>query len=144
MPHNRNSRHVKSRNAKMIKASPTKLLFSKFRRSRLGESRCLTTGLPNCRNAEMQNTFWLILWSQPLVTSTEDGGRSQCNQAQFWSFRDQYVKRKETLTTGILKCRNAKQRIKRKTLQTPSNGAGELEYDRRATVALHSVTTRNN
>jgi hypothetical protein len=54
------------------------------------------------------------------------------------------VKRKETLITGILKFRNVKWRIKRKTLQTPSNGAGELEYDQRATVALLSVTARND
>jgi hypothetical protein len=54
------------------------------------------------------------------------------------------VKRKENLTTGILKFQNAKRQIKRKTLRTPSNGAGELEYDRRATVALHSVTARND
>jgi hypothetical protein len=44
----------------------------------------------------------------------------------------------------LLKCQNAKQRIKRKTLQTPTNDASDFEYDRRATVALHSVTTRND
>jgi hypothetical protein len=54
------------------------------------------------------------------------------------------VKRKETLTTGIVKCRNAKWRNKCKTLRIPSNGAGDFEYDRRATVALHSVTARND
>jgi hypothetical protein len=32
--------------------------------------------MPHNRIAEMRNTFWLSLWSQPLVTSVEDGGRS--------------------------------------------------------------------
>jgi hypothetical protein len=40
--------------------------------------------------------------------------------------------------------RNAKQKIKCKTLQIPANGVGDFEYDWRAIVALHSVTARNN
>jgi hypothetical protein len=58
-------------------------------------------------------------------------------------FKDCDMEHKEIFTTGFPKCRNAKLQNKCKTLQIQSNGAGEFKYDQRATVALHSVTARN-
>jgi hypothetical protein len=71
-------------------------------------------------------------------------GASPAKLLLFWSFEDHDMERKEIFTIGILKCRNAKWKNKRKTLRIQSNGVGEFEYDWRATVSLHSVTARND
>ena len=47
-------------------------------------------------------------------------------------------------TTRMLKLWNSEMRNKRKILRIQSNGAGEFKYDRRAIVALQSVTYRND
>jgi hypothetical protein len=50
----------------------------------------------------------------------------------------------ETLGHTNVELSNVKCRNECKIPWSQSNGAGEFEYDRRANVALHSVTARNH
>jgi hypothetical protein len=96
-----------------------------------------------CRN--VKTPFWCRPWSLWSVVTSSKSCREELEETSSISEFRGDMENQETLhhrNAEILKCRNAK--LNARSYEIQSNGAGEFKYDRRATVALQSVTARNH
>jgi hypothetical protein len=71
-------------------------------------------------------------------------GKELVRTSSFSEFRGSRLGVSRHLVTRMPNCRMPKCQNECKIPWSQSNGAGEFEYDRRANVALHSVTARNH